>query len=103
MADFYALITSFPEGGLPNDLAERSSKVASAIADEIPSLNGKWVADWALDDGDIHAIDIVVADDRADVEKAAALIQQHGGCEVRVAGARTWTHAVGSHLSAAGA
>jgi len=101
MADFYALITSFPEGELPNDVAERSSRVATAIAEEIPSLNGKWVAEWALDDNDVHGIDVVVADDRADVEKAAELIRQHGGCEVRVAHARTWRHAVGSHLPAA--
>lgn len=94
MGDFYAVITSFPEGGLPDDLAERSEKVKQAIVSEVPSLTGQWVTEWALDDSAVHAIDIVAADTRDEVEKAAEIIAREGGCDARVAGARTWHHAI---------
>jgi hypothetical protein len=100
MGDFYAVITNFPDGGLPDDLAERSKRVQQALVQEVPSLTGRWVTEWALDDSDVHAIDVVSADDRADVEKAAEIISREGQCQARVAQARTWDHATGEHLSA---
>ncbi|MEA2467357.1 MAG: hypothetical protein QOJ57_1483, partial [Thermoleophilaceae bacterium] len=37
MGDFYAVITNFPDGGLPDDLAERSKRVQQALVQEVPS------------------------------------------------------------------
>jgi hypothetical protein len=94
---FYAVISSFPDGQMPDDLADRSDRVARAIAAELPSLHGQWVMDWALRDSDIQAIDIVAADARADVDRAAELISEHGGCQARVAEAMTWAYVTGQH------
>ena len=92
MPNFYAVITNFRGTGFPPDLEERSANVKKKLIEELPSLNGRWVAKYVFDDPQIQAIDIVASDRRSEVEKAAEIISEEGRCHTKVIGAASWQH-----------
>lgn len=92
MANFYAILTRFPQGQSQHDLADRSRKVKEQLIEKVPALTGKWVTKFAFDGSELGAIDVAATSDRAEVEKAARIISEYGDCQTEVVAAYNWHH-----------
>jgi len=71
----------------PRKVRELADAVSQKVGTECPGV--RWQATYALQ-GRFHVVDIVEADDPAEVEKAAAIIQRCGHASTETMQAKPW-------------
>jgi len=71
----------------PDELRQVAERVADKIKSECPKVN--WKDSYACM-GRFDVVDVVEADNPADVEKAAMLIRAHGHAETETMHATPW-------------
>src|SRR5215471_13871819 len=92
----YAIFSKFHEDQNLSTLPQRSQAVKDKIIAAAPALTAKWSHKFAFLGGKFDAMDVVTADDPADVALAADIIEHTGGCDVEVSAALSW----GDYISA---
>jgi uncharacterized protein with GYD domain len=90
MMQTYVIFTKFDHDQELSTLPQRAQAVKDKIIAAAPALTGKWSHKFAFVGGRFDAMDVVTAEDPADVTLAANIIERVGRCHVEVSSALSW-------------